>query len=382
MIASPSLFVLAGEPSADVLGGAIMREFGPSARFFGIGGQDMQAAGLDLIADQNALTIMGFGAALLAWPRLSRLANDLVAEIVARRPDAILTIDSKGFSLRFARRLKKAMAKAGWHAPIIHLVAPTVWAWGRGRAKSFAAVMDRLLCLFPFEPPYFTPHGLKTDYVGHPLFDRNIPTKAEARKTLGLDSKTPILVLAPGSRKGEIKRLLPRMIAAYDNLKPTYPALTAILPASFYVEPMIRELLTDHSDIRLVSGDSDMMTALAAGDAGIICSGTATLEAGLAGLPGVIIYDADWVSLTLGQMVMDMSKVVLANVLADQTLYPFLLAKEVTSEAMCHHVLAALSDAQKGANIAARINASARPKNHSTFAVASVAAIKDSLSKN
>lgn len=379
MSQSPCVFVIAGEPSADVLGGAIMREFGPSLCCFGIGGKDMQAAGLDLIAEQDALTVIGFGAAIKAWPRLTRLADDLIAEIMVRRPDAILTIDSKGFSLRFARRLKKAMAKADWHAPIIHLVAPTVWAWGRGRAKSFAAVMDRLLCLFPFEPPYFTPHGLQTDYVGHPLFDRNIPTKAKARKALGLDSKEPIIVLAPGSRKGEVKRLLPRMIAAYDDLRGEHPNLQAILPASSYVEPLIKDILAGHDGVHLVSGDGDMITALAAGDAGIICSGTATLEAGLAGLPGVIIYDADWFSLTLGRMVMDMSKVVLANVLADQPLYPFLLAKEVTTQAMCHHVLAALSDPQKGANIAAIINASARPKQHSNFAAASVAAIKDTL---
>ena len=358
-----------------------MREFGSSAHFFGIGGKDMQAAGLDLIAEQDALTVIGFGAALKAWPRLSRLADHLVAEIVARRPDAILTIDSKGFSLRFARRLKKAMAKAGWHAPILHLVAPTVWAWGRGRAKSFAAAFDRLLCLFPFEPAYFTPYRLKTDYVGHPLFDRKIPTKAEARKALGLNRKTPIVVLAPGSRNGEVKRLLPRMMKAYDDLKLEYPSLTAILPVSSYVEPLITAYLADHSDIKLVSGDNNMMTALAAGDAGIICSGTATLEASLAGLPGVIIYDADWLSLTLGRLVMDMSKVVLANVLANQPLYPFLLAKQVTSQAMCHHVKMALSDTQKGPNIAAIINASARPKQHSNFAMASVAAIKDALNK-
>ncbi len=381
-----SLFILAGEPSADVLGGAIMRELGPSLRCFGIGGNAMQEAGLELIAEQDALTVIGFGQAIKAWPRLSRLADDLIVEIIARRPDAILTIDSKGFSLRFARRLKKAMAKADWQAPIMHLVAPTVWAWGRGRAKRFAAVFDRLLCLFPFEPPYFTPHGLKSDYVGHPLFDRNVPTKAEARKTLKCDSKSTILVLAPGSRKGEVRRLLPRMITAYDDLKSKAPSLKAILPASAYVQPLIKTILAEREDIQLVAGDEQTMTAFAAGDAGIICSGTATLEAGLAGLPGVIIYDADWFSLYLGRLVIDINKVVLANVLAEQRLYPFLLGKKVTSEAIGHHVLSALSDPKQGANIAAIINSAARPSHHhllhTSFAEASAAVIKDTLSEN
>ena len=122
------------------------------------------------------------------------------------RPDVIVTIDNKGFSLRLGKALKTKMAAAGWSAPVVHLVAPTVWAWGAWRAKSVAASVDRLLCLFPFEVPYFTRYGVDAIAVGHPAVERKRPSKKQARKALGLHDQDDVLVLLPGSRKGKSKR--------------------------------------------------------------------------------------------------------------------------------------------------------------------------------
>ena len=338
-----SVFILAGEPSADALGGEIMGALGKGVKVFGVGGKAMRTAGLDAIARQTRLTIIGLGGVVRAWFDLHALADELIAEILTRRPDVILTIDSKAFSLRFARRLKKAMAKAGWHAPIVHLVAPTVWSWGAWRAKHFAEVMDEILCLFPFEPAYFTHHGGRARYVGHPLLAREMPTKSAARYALGLDAGAEVVALMPGSRASEVKRLLPIMRRAYEDMKAEKPHLKAILPLSAYVAPLVQNLLGADAEIQLVEGDDASMTALVAADAGVICSGTATLEAGLANLRGLVVYRSDWLTTLIARFFVDKNKIVLANVVAGSDFYPLLLGGQVNARNLSQGIITALS---------------------------------------
>ena len=338
-----SVFILTGEPSADALGGEIMGALGKDVEVFGMGGQAMKSAGLDAIARQERLTIIGLGGAVRAWFDLHALADELIATILSRRPDVILTIDSKAFSLRFARRLKKAMAKAGWQAPIVHLVAPTVWSWGGWRAKHFAEVMDEVLCLFPFEPAYFTRYGGKARYVGHPLLAREMPSKAAARRALGLDAGAEVVALMPGSRASEVKRLLPVMHRAYGEMKVKKPHLQAILPLSASVTPLVQNLLGADCDIQLVKGDAASMTALVAADAGVICSGTATLEAGLADLHGLVVYRTDWLTMLIARFFVDKSKIVLANVVTGRDFYPLLLGRRVNSRNLSQGILSALA---------------------------------------
>ena len=347
-MAFKSVFILAGEPSADALGGEIMGALGKGVKVFGVGGKVLQSAGLDAIARQTRLTIIGLGGVVRAWFDLHALADELIAEILTRRPDVILTIDSKAFSLRFARRLKKAMAQAGWHAPIIHLVAPTVWSWGAWRAKHFAEVMDEILCLFPFEPAYFTRHGGRARYVGHPLLARDVPTKSAARHALGLDAGAEVVAFMPGSRASEVKRLLPIMCRAYENMKLEKPHLKAILPLSAYVVPLVENLLAQNllgadAEIQLVEGDDASMTALVAADAGVICSGTATLEAGLADLRGLVVYRSDWLTTLIARFFVDKNKIVLANVVADKDFYPLLLGGQVNARNLSQGIITALA---------------------------------------
>ena len=342
-MAFKSVFILAGEPSADALGGEIMGALGKGVKVFGVGGKVLQSAGLDAIARQTRLTIIGLGGVVRAWFDLHALADELIAEILTRRPDVILTIDSKAFSLRFARRLKKAMAQAGWHAPIVHLVAPTVWSWGAWRAKHFAEVMDEILCLFPFEPAYFTRHGGRARYVGHPLLARDMPTKSAARHALGLDAGAEVVALMPGSRASEVKRLLPIMRRAYEDMKAEKPHLKAILPLSAYVAPLVQNLLGADAEIQLVEGDDASMTALVAADAGVICSGTATLEAGLANLRGLVVYRSDWLTTLIARFFVDKNKIVLANVVAGSDFYPLLLGGQVNARNLSQGIITALA---------------------------------------
>ena len=368
-----SVFILAGEPSADALGGEIMGALGKGVKVFGVGGKVLQSAGLDAIARQTRLTIIGLGGVVRAWFDLHALADELIAEILTRRPDVILTIDSKAFSLRFARRLKKAMAQAGWHAPIVHLVAPTVWSWGAWRAKHFAEVMDEILCLFPFEPAYFTRHGGRARYVGHPLLARDMPTKSAARYALGLDAGAEVVALMPGSRASEVKRLLPIMRRAYEDMKLEKPHLKAILPLSAYVAPLVENLLGADAEIQLVEGDDASMTALVAADAGVICSGTATLEAGLADLRGLVVYRSDWLTTLIARFFVDKNKIVLANVVADKDFYPLLLGGQVNARNLSRGIITAL--ATDAPNVAPKIRTALHHPNHN-FGAAVVAALR------
>ena len=374
-----NLFILAGEPSADRLGTAVMASLRGKARFFGMGGDGMIDEGLDSIAPSHALTIIGLTQILKAIPRVSRLANTLIDEILRRRPDAIITIDSKGFSLRFAKRLKKRMAEQGWHAPIIHVVAPTVWCWGKWRAKPFATVMDKLLCLFPFEPPYFAPYSDHAEYVGHPLLERNVPDKSTARQVLHINHDARVLVLLPGSRNSEIKQLMPVMLAAQQRLKAKYPDLQTILPVSSHVAPRVKAMCANHADITLVDGDGQTMTALAAGDVGVICSGTVTLESAMTGLQGIVVYKPDWFSMFIGWLLADLDKIVLANVLTNEKLYPLLLWRKVTVDALTDATIHGFEHPEHSQNISQAIQKVISANADQQFGASTARAILNSI---
>ncbi|MCG8624972.1 MAG: lipid-A-disaccharide synthase [Proteobacteria bacterium] len=361
-----SLFIVAGEDSADQLGCAIVSALPKGVRSFGLGGGRMREAGFEGLKldknknknkESNTLAIIGIGDSLTAWPRLNRLADTMIQTILAEKPDAVLTIDSKGFALRFAQRLRAAMEKSNWQAPIIHLVAPSVWAWGSWRAASFAKSFDRVLCLFPFEPRYFAgKYGGGADYVGHPLFARRVLTKSHARKQLGIADDGLVLVLLPGSRKKEVDTLLVDMLDAASRLLDMHPNLTIVLPVARSVKSDIIRILAQHKSklaavakTRLLFADSPpgeniTWSALAAGDAAIMCSGTVTLECALNGLHGVAVYRPDWLTMVAGRMLnMNRHNVILANVVAGQVVYDLKLRGEVTGKNMSDAIAPILS---------------------------------------
>ena len=422
-----SLFIVAGEDSADQLGCAVVAALPKGVRSFGLGGGRMREAGFDGLKldknknknkESNPLAIIGIGDSLTAWPRLNRLADTMIQLILTEKPDAVLTIDSKGFALRFARRLRAAMEKSQgksqqkshWQPACIHLVAPSVWAWGRWRAASFAKSFDRVLCLFPFEPRYFAgKYGGEADYVGHPLFARRVLTKSHARKQLGIADDALVLVLLPGSRKKEVNTLLVDMLDAASRLLTTHPNLTIILPVARSVKTDITRILAQHktklaavAQTRLLFADTpdkntgkntgqnmagDMTwAALAAGDAALMCSGTVTLECALNGLQGVAVYRPDWLTMLVGRMLnMNRHNVILANVVAGRVVYDLKLRGEVTGKNMSDALAPILSASQAARMRAsramqARIQKALKAKD-TAFGEACVAAITTTIAK-
>ena len=354
------VFILAGELSGDQLAASIMDavegRFGKQ-NWFGIGGPLMQERGLASEAEIAQLSVMGFGAALSAYPRLSTLANRLVQRIIEARPRAVITVDAKGFSLRLAARLKQRMAAEGWSAPVIHVVAPTVWAWGAWRAKSVARAVDRLLCLFPFEVDYFTPHGLAAHFIGHPeAFNAALMPRVGDNREDGNDrSAAKRLLLLPGSRRSEIRRLVPMMRDAHALLAADGGAdgtddsgadstedsgVAATLVTVPHLRDEVAASLGADSGIEVVSGRDAFYQHLHQADAMMAASGTVTLQTALAGVPGVTCYRTSGLSAMIGRRLVRMDRVILPNALLRREVYPFLFQEEATPAGLAAHVRA------------------------------------------
>lgn len=343
------IFILAGEPSGDRLAASIMHAVNQGQgqqTWIGIGGPAMKAKGLVTDADMDELTVFGFGAALAAYPRLSRLADRLVDRVMAARPAMVLTVDVKGFSLRFAARLKKQMQAAGWTAPIIHTVAPTVWAWGEWRRHRVAQSVDGLLCLFPFEPDYFQPLGLNTQFIGHPEAFNPIYDKP---KRPGKGAKLHVTLL-PGSRHSELSHILVPMVKAFAIVKERYPDVTATIPTLPRLAPRIEATLKEQAafglEVAVRTANDALFTSLAASQAVLAASGTVTLQTALYGVPGVTCYVAPTLSAFIGRRVVNMDRVILPNALMQREVYPFLFQDKATPVAMADALIRSLEDDQ------------------------------------
>ena len=329
------IFILAGEPSGDGLGASLMHSistaFG-SRRWIGVGGPLMQAQGLVADFPMEELTVFGFGAAVKAYPRLSRRMDALVDLIVAEQPAAVLTVDAKGFALRLAERLRRRMAGAGTVPPIIHTVAPTVWAWGGWRAPRFARAFDGLLCLFPFEPAYFSPLGLQARFISHP--EAFNPVYDDVGRAAAMPDATEPrqLTLLPGSRRSEISHLLVPMLGATTMLRRDMPDLQVLLPTLPHLNTMIRDAvhaagLDDH--IQVMTQEDGLFTALKRSHGVMAASGTVTLQTALFGVPGVTCYKASRLSAFIGRRLVRMDKVILPNALCKKDVYTFLFQEQV-----------------------------------------------------
>ena len=345
------IFILAGEASGDVLASRIMRavhqHYGKQ-QWIGLGGPHMAAEGLRSVSDISRLSVIGVGAAIQNYQQLSTFADEMVDLVMQQQPKLILTVDAKGFSVRFAARLKRQMQRHGWSVPIIHTVAPTVWAWGKWRRHKFARAFDGLLCLFPFEPNYFTPLGLESHFIGHPAaFDIQVekPKSPSGFRSSSTTSFAPRIALLPGSRNSEISKILPVMVAAVVKLRQSFPNAIVTLPAVPKYHHMISALCAEQP-IEIVDGDQRLAEVLAQCDAVIAASGTVTLEAALYGAPGVVCYKASWFSATLGRMIVDMQKVILPNAILRREVYPFLFQENLTATRLAEAVNRTLNDPQ------------------------------------
>src|SRR6185312_121604 len=290
---APLLYLIAGEPSGDALGGRLMAALkertGDAVRFAGIGGEHMAAEGLKSLVPLDELAIMGIAEVLPRARRIFKRVAETVADIRRLRPAAVVTIDSSGFTWRVAQRLRKA----GSTVPLIHYVAPMVWAWRAGRARRMARWYDHLMALLPFEPPYFTAVGLSCSYVGHPVVESGADRGDGPgfRRRHGIAPEAPVIAVLPGSRRGEASRLLAPFAETLAVLALRYPGLTAVVPTTDTVVEMVTAAAKDWPVPAIVlRGPREKYDAFAASNAALAASGTVALELALAGLPAVIAY--------------------------------------------------------------------------------------------
>ncbi len=326
--------LIAGETSGDQLGGDLiqaLRRQHPDCEFAGVGGERMQAAGMDLWFDYTPLAVMGVFEVLRHLPRLLRFRRDLVERLEAWQPDILIGIDAPDFNLGVEKRLKRAGVTT------VHYVSPSVWAWREKRAQTIGESADRVLCLFPMEPPVYARHGVDARFVGHPMADRfaDRPDRGLARAQLELSNRDTVLAVLPGSRLGEIRRLLPTFADVAAQLLLQRPDLRIVIPAANRTGRLaIEQILARHpatatfaaaatqGRLRIVDGQADRV--LSAADAVLLASGTAALEAALAKCPMVVAYRVAPLTYTLVRLLglVRIQRYSLPNVLHGDALVP------------------------------------------------------------
>ena len=349
---SPLFVLVAGEASGDLLGAGLIADVRariPGAHFAGIGGPRMAAAGMELWHPAQKLSVMGLVEVLAHLPELLSIRRDTFARTLRARPAAFIGIDAPDFNLGLERRLKRAGVRT------VHYVSPSVWAWREQRARRIGASADRVLCLFPMEPPIYARHGVDARFVGHPLADAfaDEPDQGAARRALGLPDEAPVLALLPGSRLGEIRRLGADFLATATLLMRDLPQLRIAVPfASAECRSAFTQLLESAPGDSIPVGsrlhllDGQAHAAMIAADAVLLASGTAALEAMLAKRPMVVAYRVAaltyWLVRTFGLLNTDVYS--LPNILAGRQMVPELMQAACTPAALAAALIPYLRD--------------------------------------
>jgi lipid-A-disaccharide synthase len=352
---APALvYIVAGEASGDVLGARLMRAMRAQRdglTFVGIGGDRMAEEGFETLFPMHELALMGLAEVLPKIRSLKRRMDQTVADITARRPAVIVTIDSPGFALRLLRRIEPLGVKR------VHYVAPQVWAWRENRVKTYPGLWDRLLCLLPFEPAFFAGHGLAAEFVGHPVLESGADTgnAARFRAAHGIAAEAMPIILMPGSRVTEITRLMPVFAEALHLLEARFPKLVPIMPVAASVAPRVTAAVSAwaHKPI-LVTDVEGKHDAFAAARVALTKSGTSTLELALAGVPMVVAYRVNPITAAIVRRVVKVSYAAMVNLLAGREVVPELIQQRCTSERLATEVARLIenddaADAQRAA---------------------------------
>ena len=344
------VFIIAGEPSGDKLGGAVMsglRSLVPDLTFDGIGGVEMSAEGLTSRFPMDELSVMGLAEVLPRMPHLLRRIRETAKAVIAAQPGLLLTIDSPDFCLRVAKRVRARSA-----IRTVHCVAPTVWAWRPGRAAKMAPHIDHVLALFPFEPPYMEAAGMACDFVGHPVVAERQATEAEAqafRRDHGIGAGPMILAL-PGSRRGEVSRLAGRFGQALAQVATAHPGTRVVLPAAAPVLTLVREVTAGWPVSPLIldpaaeDGGRRKRAAFRAADVALAASGTVSLELAAADTPMIIAYDMAWLSRQIISRMVRVDSACLVNLVAETREIPEFIGARCRADLIAPALLALLDD--------------------------------------
>ncbi|MGH7000487.1 MAG: lipid-A-disaccharide synthase, partial [Stellaceae bacterium] len=343
---APLIYLIAGEPSGDALGANLMRALrrrtAGAVRFAGIGGEQMAAEGLTSLFPLDDLAVMGVAEVLPRARTILRRVKQAVADVRARRPAAVVTIDSSGFNWRVAQRLRRA----GDAVPLIHYVAPMVWAWRGSRARRMARWYDHLMALLPFEPPYFTKVGLSCSYVGHPVVELGADKGDGAgfRRRHGIAPSARVVVILPGSRGGEVSRLLPILGKTVSLLARKLPDLVIVTPTTANVTARVQAAVAGWAAKTVVVGNAEKYDAFAASNGALAASGTVALELAVAGVPTVVTYRVNRLTHALLRRVVKVRYGNLVNLILDRPAVPELLQDDATPEKLAAAIARLVED--------------------------------------
>ena len=338
------LFLIAGEPSGDRLGAALMiglKALSPAVEFAGIGGPLMQAQGMQSLFPMEELSIMGIAEVLPKYFALKRRIAQSAAAALAYSPAAMVTIDSPDFCLRVAQIVK--ISRPSFRT--IHYVAPSVWAWRPGRAAKMAKVIDHVMALLPFEPPFMTAAGMSCDFVGHPVVSEPVATPAEARafrRAHDIAPDAPLIAILPGSRKGEITRLAPQFGEVARNLIANHPTARFLIQTVQSQSALVHGL-TQHWPGKPVYLDApspmDRAAAFTAANVALAASGTVSLELAAQSCPMVIAYDLNRLTYWLMRKMALIDTVTLVNLVTETRTVPEFLGERCRADLITPAIL-------------------------------------------
>jgi lipid-A-disaccharide synthase len=333
------LYLVAGEPSGDFIGGEMISELlkiYTSPNIYGVGGEFMEKFGLKSLFPIKDLSVMGILPVLLKIKHLYKRINQVVEDILEKKPDVVILIDSPDFNHRVAKKLRKK----SFHSPIVCYVAPTVWAWRQKRAKSMSNDFDHLLSILPFESDFFNKNGLKTTYVGHPVIPSINSNKENFRLKYNIQ-ENPLLVFLPGSRESEIKRHIKPFKEAYINIKKKIPDIILAVPISKKNEHLIQN---HFNQALIISDENEKLSLFKEADAACASSGTVTLELGLSLTPMVVIYKLDFMTWNIVSRLAKVKFVSLVNLVLNKPSVIELLQKKCNPQNISKSILGILCD--------------------------------------
>lgn len=338
------VMLVAGEASGDLHGAALcqaLRELDPRCRLFGMGGPRMAAQGMKLLVDVTATAVVGGSEALGQVPRLYRAYRELRGILESpERPAVLVLIDFPEFNLRLARAARRA------RVPVVYFIPPQVWAWRGGRVKTIKRFVSLVLAVFPFEAPLYRRAGVPVEFVGHPLLDQlqAAPTHEAARRRLGIDGRTAVVGLLPGSRHKEVVRVLPAMRDAAAEIVRSAPGTRFVLGLAPTIErDLVVQTLAGGPPVDIV--DNQTHAVIRAADLALVTSGTVTLETALLGTPMVVCYRLSLVSELLARLLLRVPWVSLANLTLGRAVVPELYRRTTTGARLAREALSLLTDA-------------------------------------
>ncbi len=347
VIGSPrKIFLIATEPSGDHLGAALMKELhhrlGNEVVFAGIGGREMEEQGIVSLFPIDDLAIVGFAAVAQQLPMLLRRIREAASAVVQARPDILVIIDSPDFTHRVAKKVRQAVPSI----PIVDYVSPTVWVWRPGRARAMTRYVDHVLAVLPFEPDvHLNLGGPACTYIGHPLIERLDTLRPDAEEARRRKTPPPVLVLLPGSRRGEIRHHMPVFGETLASLREQGLAVEAVLPTLPHLLDAVNEAVAQWPiRPRIVTTEAEKQSAFRNARAALAKSGTVTLELALAGVPMVTLYRGGAVEAWIARRVVRVSSIILANLVIGENVIPEFHQEECTAQNLAPALLSVLND--------------------------------------